>query len=102
MATTAKRAALLAGGRGLDGGVQRQQVGLLGDVGDGGDDLADRLGLFAEGDDVFRDGLGLLLNRIHDPGAVLRGVEALVVAVEVASAAAATCRDRSAIWFPTG
>ena len=38
-------AALLAGAGGLDRGVQRQQVGLLGDPGDRLHDLADLLGL---------------------------------------------------------
>ena len=41
-------AALLARARGLDGGVERQQVGLRGDRGDGLDDAADLLGLGAE------------------------------------------------------
>ena len=38
-------AALLARARGLDGGVERQQVGLRGDGGDGLDDAADLVGL---------------------------------------------------------
>ena len=38
-------AALLAGAGGLDRGVERQQVGLLGDAGDRGDDAADPLRL---------------------------------------------------------
>src|SRR3954467_4069507 len=41
-------AALLAGAGGLDGRVQRQQVRLLGDAGDRGDDALDLLGLGAE------------------------------------------------------
>ena len=41
-------AAVLAGAGGLDRGVQRQQVRLLGDAGDRGDDAADALGLLAE------------------------------------------------------
>ena len=35
--------AVLAGAGGLDGGVERQQVGLAGDFGDDADDLADLL-----------------------------------------------------------
>ena len=42
-------AALLAGAGGLDGGVERQQVGLLGDAGDRVDDAADLLGLARRG-----------------------------------------------------
>jgi hypothetical protein len=34
-------AALFAGAGGLDGGVEREQVGLFGDAGDGVDDAAD-------------------------------------------------------------
>ena len=45
--------AVLAGPRGLDGGVQGQQVGLLGDVVDGGDDVADGLGLLGQHQDVL-------------------------------------------------
>ena len=43
-----KAAAGLAGARGLDGGVERQQIGLLGDVGDEPDDVADALGRLAQ------------------------------------------------------
>ena len=42
-------AALLAGAGGLDGGVEREQVGLLGDAGDRVDDAADLLGLGGAG-----------------------------------------------------
>ena len=41
-------AALLAGAGGLDGGVEREEVGLLGDAGDGVDDAADLGGLGGE------------------------------------------------------
>jgi hypothetical protein len=44
--------ALLAGARRLDRRVQRQDVGLLGDVVDGGDDLADGLRLLGQAEDV--------------------------------------------------
>ena len=47
-------APVLAGAGRLDGGVEGQQVGLLGDAGDGVDDRADLLGLRAE----LADGLG--------------------------------------------
>ena len=53
-------AALLAGARRLDGGVERQQVGLRGDRGDRLDDAADLIGLGAEladGDGGRRRGL---------------------------------------------
>ena len=43
-----KAAAGLAGARGLDGRVERQQIGLLGDVGDQADDVADALGRLAQ------------------------------------------------------
>ena len=49
--------AVLAGAAGLDGGVQGQQVGLVGEVVDGGDDLADLLGLLGQGQDVLGDRL---------------------------------------------
>ena len=54
--------AVLAGPAGLDGGVERQQVGLLGHVVDGGDDLADGLGLLGQRQDVLRRRLHLLLD----------------------------------------
>ena len=40
--------AVFARARGFDGGVQREDVGLFGDVVDGGGDLADRLSTFGE------------------------------------------------------
>ena len=48
--------ALLAGPGGLDGGVERQQVGLVGDVVDGLDDGADLVALGAELGDLDRGG----------------------------------------------
>ena len=51
-ATTAKPRPGVAGARGLDGGVERQQIGLLGDVGDQADHVADAPGRFVE----LRDG----------------------------------------------
>jgi hypothetical protein len=51
---------VLAGARGLDGGIEGEQVGLIGDPGDGLDDVADvgRL-LFEFGDHLDRVGLTL-------------------------------------------
>ena len=57
-------AALLAGAGGLDGGVERQQVGLLGDAGDGVDDAADALALGAQ----LADGLAGLGRGVADGG----------------------------------
>ncbi len=54
-----KAAAGLAGARRLDGGVQRQQVGLLGDVGDQLDDVADAGGGFRQRRDARIGLLGL-------------------------------------------
>ena len=58
-------AALLAGAGGLDGGVEREQVGLLGDAGDRVDDAADPLGAGRQLLDRRRD----LLRRTRRPGA---------------------------------
>ena len=68
--------AVLAGPRGLDGGVQGQQVGLLGDVVDRGDDLADGLGLLGQRQDVLGGRLDLLLDRVHGGQGVLDGLAA--------------------------
>ena len=57
--------ALLAGARGLDGGVERQQVGLLGDAGDGVDDPADPAGLVAQLADGGADVGGGALDSAH-------------------------------------
>src|SRR3954454_7606306 len=72
-------AALLARPRGLDGRIQRQQVRLLGDAGDRGDDALDLLGLGAE----LADGLGRVqravthrahrLRRLRDRAGALLG-----------------------------
>ena len=69
--------ALLAGAGGLDGGVERQQVGLLGDAGDGVDDAADLLRAWRQVLDRGRDlgrGLGDLAHRL---GGRVGGVDAL-------------------------
>ena len=65
-ATTAEGAAVLAGGCRLDRGVERQQLRALGDVVHRGDDLADRLRLFAQRHDMLGDRFGLLLDGVHD------------------------------------
>ena len=62
-------AALLAGARRLDGGVERQQVGLLGDGRDGVDDAADALALGAQ----LADGLAGLGRGVADGGHGLGG-----------------------------
>src|SRR5438094_144511 len=57
--------AVLPGARRLNGGIERQQIGLLGDVVDGGDDLADGLGLLSQGQDILGSGLDLLLDLVQ-------------------------------------
>ena len=94
-------AALVAGGGRLDGRVQGQQVGALGDVVDRGDDLADGLGLFAQGHDVPGHLLDLFADGLHGPGGVLHGLKARHCwRRRLASAAAATCLAFSEIWEP--
>ena len=80
-------AALLAGPGGLDGGVQRQQVGLLGDALDGGEDGVDLLGVLLQ---LLDDAGGLLDlgGEIRD-GALVAGDHLL--AVLTAAGAAAGC-----------
>src|SRR3954451_13523556 len=63
-------AALLARAGGLDGRVERQQVRLLGDAGDRGDDALDLLGLGAE----LTDGLGGLQGALADGADRLGGL----------------------------
>src|SRR4051812_18174172 len=71
-------AALLAGASGLDRGVERQEVGLLGDAGDGLDDAADALGALGE----LADRLGHLAGAVGDLadrfGRLLRSRNALL------------------------
>ncbi len=57
--------AVLAGAAGLDGGVERQHVRLLGDVVDGVDDVANGLGLLGQREDARGDGLHLLAHHGH-------------------------------------
>ena len=56
-ATTAKPRALLSGARGFDGGVEREQIGLIGYFADCLDDGGDLVGLTAEVFDDCRRGL---------------------------------------------
>ena len=74
-------AALLAGAGGLDRGVERQQVRLLGDAGDRGDDAPDLLGLGAE-----------LADRL---GRVQRASRTALIASDACVTAPAPC---SATW----
>ena len=63
-------AALLAGAGGLDGGVEREQVGLLGDAGDRVDDAADPLragGELLDGGRDLREDVGHLAHRLRRP-----------------------------------
>ena len=61
----------LAGRRGLDRGVQRQHVGLLGDVGDQLGDLADLLRRLAQALDALGGLLDLVADRVHAADRVL-------------------------------
>ena len=70
-------AALLAGASGLDGGVERQQVRLLGDAGDRVDDPADLLRASRELLDRGRDLGGGVGDAADRPGRLLGGVDAL-------------------------
>jgi hypothetical protein len=69
-------ASLLPGPRRFNGSVQGQQVGLLGDVGDRGGNLADGLGLLGQGQDVFGGRLDLLLDRAQGGGRFLHHLAA--------------------------
>src|SRR5207342_706794 len=71
-------AALLAGAGGLDGGVERQQVGLLGDAGDRVDEADDLARALRELADRRRDGGGELAHRAHGLGGVVGGGDALL------------------------
>ena len=57
--------AVLARPGGLDGRVEREQIGLLGDVADGLDDGADLLGLARELQDLLGDPAHALLDDVH-------------------------------------
>ena len=58
-------AAVLAGLFGFDGGIERQQVGLVGHLGDRGDDLVDVAGLFVEHRQLGVDRAGGLHDVAH-------------------------------------
>ena len=60
-----KAAARFTGHGRLDRGVQRQNIGLFGDIVDQFDDVADFLGTLAEALDAFAGLLNRLANRIH-------------------------------------
>ena len=68
----------LAGAGSLDGGVQRQQVGLLGDVVDQLEDLPDLLASLTQRQRAVRDGLDLLLHVVHRGPGLLGGAGAPV------------------------
>ena len=61
-------AAVLAGARRLDGRVQGQQVGLVGDLGDRRDDAGDAVGLDREALDGLGDARGRLAHLVHRAG----------------------------------
>jgi CysZ protein len=65
-----KATALLAGAGGLDGRVERQQVGLAGDVADGLDDRANHLGLLVQ----RLDAVGGVLHRAFQPAHHVHGL----------------------------
>ena len=72
----------LARGRRLDRGVQREHVGLLGDVRDELHDLADLLRAFAEALDALGGLLDLLADVVHAADRVLHGLRALLRGVQ--------------------
>src|SRR3972149_162447 len=55
------------------GGVEREQVGLFGDLFDQSEDLADALGAVAEGEGALRDRFDGLLHLLHGLAGVLSG-----------------------------
>ena len=73
-----KAAALFTGTRGLDGGVERQQVGLLGDAADGLHDAADHFRLLADGTDAFGGAVQLAGDALHDLDGVLHHLGTLL------------------------
>src|ERR1700683_2335184 len=71
-----KAQAMLAGASGLNGGVERQEVGLFGEVVDYFDDLANVVGAAAEGADDFGGGLDGGTGAIQAFGSFLHGGDA--------------------------
>ena len=71
-------AARLAGHRGLDRGVERENVGLLGDVVDQLDDVADLLRALAQALDALGGLLDGLADRVHAVDRAPHGIAALV------------------------
>jgi hypothetical protein len=78
-------AAMLAGSCRLDGGVERQRVGLLGHVVHLGDDLADGLRLSRQRQDVLGRRLHLRPGRIQRRDGVLDRLPARLADVEIAT-----------------
>ena len=66
--------AILARAGGLDGGVERQHIGLSRNLVDSGDDLADLLRLLGEGQDVLGDAFDALLDAAHTLDGFLDGL----------------------------
>jgi hypothetical protein len=60
-----KAAPRLAGARGLDRGIERQQIGLVGDFLDRAEDAVDALGELAQGADVLGDRGGVGGHGVH-------------------------------------
>ncbi len=75
---------MLAGAGGLDRGVEGENVGLFGDVVDGGDDLADGLRLFGEAENIARGGLDAALELIERGDRALGVLAAGLADVQVA------------------
>ncbi len=74
-----------SGARGLDGGVESQQVGLLGDVVDDVDDFGDFQGAIAERLDLAGGGLHGRTDALHSFERVAHGAVALFGGVEGAA-----------------
>ncbi len=69
-----KPEAMFAGARRFDGGVQREQVGLFGEVINDFDDLADVVGTMAENVDDFRGRLNSAVGAVQAIGSLLHGL----------------------------
>ena len=77
-ATTANPKSVLPGARSFDGGVQSQQVGLLGQVVDDFDDLADIVGALAQRVDDFAGRVNRGVDAVQAVGGLLHGADAAV------------------------
>jgi hypothetical protein len=69
---------MFAGARGLDGGVERQQVGLLGQVVDDFDDLADIIGALAQRRDDLGRGADGVVDAAQAVGRLFHGADTAV------------------------